>query len=78
VGWVLSSLPDVLADFRAFYRLNPVDALELDSREFFSLVYRLPAFGGVIAHRVRAESQQESDAPEQIDAQDPVLEEFIA
>jgi hypothetical protein len=76
----------VLSDFRAFHRLTPVDVLELPAWEFWSLVWRLSAYGGVVANRMAAQAQQQPpasgdqviDITRETIENDSVLSELIA
>lgn len=59
MSWCLRYWRDVLADFRAFYRLSPAEALALPGPELMLLVFRLPVFQGVIAARHAQEEKAE-------------------
>lgn len=54
--WVLDHLADIESDLSRFHRV--VDLHDLDGPHFFRLVWRLSAYGGVIAMRLEAERQQ--------------------
>jgi hypothetical protein len=60
VGWVLDYLPDLEADFRAWYGVT--NMLALPAPEFFRLASRTVAFEGVM--RVRAQSLQDAETAE--------------
>lgn len=56
--WVLDHQRDLEADFRVFYRLTPVETLELDSPEYLALAHRASAYEGVM--RARAEEEEKT------------------
>jgi len=61
VIWVLDHLDDLDADFRTFYRIDGVGDEQwpstLSAPRFFSLAYRVSAFGGVMAARAQADAE---------------------
>lgn len=56
VLWVIEHQRDLEADFLRFYRID--DISELDGPRFFSLAYRVVAYGGVMSVRASEEQQQ--------------------
>lgn len=54
--WVPDHLDDVEADFRAFYGLTPEQIVTMTGPHFLALVWRLGAYQGVVAARMREES----------------------
>lgn len=61
VAWVLGHLDDLDSDFSVFHRVD--DFRALPAPRMFALAQRLPAYGGVMAHRV-AEVRAEGQTPE--------------
>lgn len=59
VAWVLDHLDDLDSDFSVFHRVD--DFRSLRAPRMFALAQRLPAYGGVMAARVR---ELEPAAPE--------------
>lgn len=60
IGWVLAHLDDVASDMSVFHRVD--DITELDGPTLFRLVWRLPAYSGVVRALV-AEQQETSVQP---------------
>lgn len=58
IGWILDYLPDLEADFRAFYRVD--DMLALPGPEFCRLASRTVAYAGVM--QARAQALQSADS----------------
>lgn len=58
IGWVLDYLPDLEADFRAFYGVG--DMLALPGPEFCRLASRTVAYTGVM--QARAQALQSADS----------------
>jgi hypothetical protein len=54
--WILDHQDDIDADFLAIYGLD-LEQDEISSRRYFSLVYRLTAYTGVMAARVEEERE---------------------
>jgi hypothetical protein len=50
--WVLDHPRDLMADFRAIYHLSPREAMDIPFPEYLALAYRLPAYQGVMSHRM--------------------------
>jgi hypothetical protein len=67
----LDHLDDIEADFRVHYRLTPDDILDLSGPQFLALVWRVAAYGGVIASRFQ--SQEDVERPESIRGADKVV-----
>ena len=70
-----------MADFRAIYHLSPAEASQLPFPEYLALVYRLPAYSGVMAARMAeadaSKKDLESGRREAIMA-DPILSDVIS
>ena len=59
--WILDHLDDLDADFLAIYGINePLDSLS--GPRFFKLAYRVSAFNGVMAARIAAQQQEQSES----------------
>ena len=56
---MLGYLDDIASDLSAFHRIT--DAGEMEAAVFFRMVFRLPAYTGVLAARLAAEAE---DQPE--------------
>jgi len=71
VEWVIDCLNDVVADFRVFYRVDSLKAMnEMSTDEFFALANRLYAYQGAVRLTVDAFEeleQQELELAEQPD-----------
>ncbi|MFJ8995606.1 hypothetical protein ACIRQH_35025 [Streptomyces sp. NPDC102279] len=59
--WVLDHVDDLDADFLAIYGLD-LEHVEISSRRYFALAYRLPAYQGVMAARVDDERDDQPQA----------------
>lgn len=58
--WVLDYSRDLEADFMAFYNLTPSRTrTELTGPEYLSLAYRVSAYGGVIATRMKEDDEDD-------------------
>lgn len=57
MAWVLDHLADLESDFSAIHRVD--DMYALDTATFFSRVYRMSAYQGVIRMRVEAEQERQ-------------------
>lgn len=60
IGWILAHLDDVASDMSVFHRVD--DITELDGPTFFRLVWRLPAYSGVVRALV-AEQREDPARP---------------
>lgn len=58
MGWIITHLDDLEADFRTFYRLTPADVARMSGPHFVALAVRLTAYSGVMAARAAAEEQK--------------------
>lgn len=54
---------DLMADFRAFYHLDPASALRLGGPEWLALAWRTPAYGGAMAARLDSAERPATSAP---------------
>lgn len=64
MAWVLDHTRDLMADFRAIYHLSWREALALPGPELLALAYRVPAYPGVMSHRMaEAEAKERRNAP---------------
>lgn len=55
---MLYHLNDLEADFRAFYRVTPVEILQMSGPQFLALAYRVSAFSGAMAARITVQEQK--------------------
>lgn len=79
--WVLDHPRDLMADFRAIYHLSPREASQLPFPEYLALAYRLPAYQGVMSHRIsEAEDAKKDLASGKREAimADPILSDVIS
>lgn len=60
--WVLDHLPDIEADFRVFYGLDPEGILNLSGPQFFSLAYRVGAYDGAVTARMHMQEAPRGSA----------------
>ena len=60
VAWVLNHLDDLDADFARFYRC---DLYDLSGPRLFSRAQRVTVYGGVVAFRLREQTQEDDPEP---------------
>ena len=59
--WVLDHLADIESDLSRFHRID--DLHDLDGPKFFRLIWRLSAYGGVMAMRLQDQQFVAEPAP---------------
>ena len=73
--WVINSLNDVVADFRVFYRVDSLKAMnEMSTDEFFALANRLVAYQGAVRLTVDMLDELEQQELEQIEQPDRLID----
>jgi len=68
VLWVLDYLDDLEADFLRFYNIYDLYN-DIESRRFFSLAFRVSAYGGVMSARVGEDKEQQEKRKNQVKGQ---------
>ncbi|MFC5947079.1 hypothetical protein ACFQH9_02150 [Pseudonocardia lutea] len=66
IGWVIDHLDDIASDLSVFHRID--DMYAMDGPQFFSKVWRLVAYQGVMKMRYEMEftEEQQPSAPQPV------------